>query len=146
MQDARSRLEPRSEACFVVLVERMSCETAGTTSRTIAETVFRISSSLATRAVTLLLVKPTASRERRARSGHRRIRDWGQRRRARGCARRSIDRHTVRKDDSASAIAHPESMLAVTHPLFCRAVNALGVVEVAADRVAERAQIPFKVL
>ena len=110
----------------MVLVERMSCETAGTTSRTIAETVFRISSSLATRAVTLLLVKPTASREQRARSGHRRIRDWGQRRRARGCARRSIDRHTVRKEESATAIAHPDP--SITRPL---ADAALVVVEVA---------------
>ena len=48
----------------------------------------------------------------------------------------------VRKDDAASAIAHPEPFM-FTRPL---ADAALVAFERLPERVAERAQIPFKVL
>ena len=123
MQDTRPRLEPRPRAAASVRVEegptplharRRLCTPAAENS------VQNGLHALAT--VVMHNVRPEASGKRLPMTLHR-------------------SAH-VRKDDAASAIAHPDPFMLFTRPLADAALVAFE----RPDGVAERAQIAFKVL
>ena len=123
MQDTRPRLEPRPRAAASVRVEEGPTPAARPPSPVPGGAENSVQNGLhALATVVMHNVRPEASGKRLPMTLHR-------------------SAH-VRKDDAASAIAHPEPFMLFTRPLADAALVAFE----RPDAVAERAQIAFKVL
>ena len=123
MQDTRPRLEPRPRAAASVRVEEGPTPAARPPSPVPGGAENSVQNGLhALATVVMHNVRPEASGKRLPMTLHR-------------------SAH-VRKDDAASAIAHPEPFMLFTRPLADAALVAFE----RPDGVAERAQIAFKVL